>query len=367
MTSLAELRTLITENVAAWQSLRLDSLQFWRADSARLALTILLVMSVMLLVIRSSVKRRPGRHHLVVPALLPSLTTPRSALLVHTPVLLFLIGVPFFFFSLADPFTALVSQEVSFPGRRIAVVIDASASGIKPFRAGTLNAREDTNAVFYTNTAAAERFVRLRAKGKYRDLIALLEFGNQAYVITPFTHDYDNILLSISLIADPVEWYLFPDTGTIIAQALEQSVELFKAFNFLEASGNMMVIFSDGEDTTAIVHGKSLEDIVGTAVQNHIPLYFVRTNYDKEAGGLVSDTMWRTAVEKTGGKFFPARDEASLLQAIDEIDAVSAGTIQTKQYSQQEPRFDIFALIAAGFWTASAALKLGVPYFQKFP
>ena len=27
--------------------------------------------------------------------------------------------------------------------------------------------------------------------------MALVEFGNQAYVITPFTSDYDNILLSI--------------------------------------------------------------------------------------------------------------------------------------------------------------------------
>ena len=56
------------------------------------------------------------------------------------------------------------------------------------------------------------------ATGKYRDLMALVEFGNRAYVITPFTSDYDNMLLSISLIGDPVEYSMFPDPGTVIAQ-----------------------------------------------------------------------------------------------------------------------------------------------------
>ena len=48
-----------------------------------------------------------------------------------------------------------------------------------------------------------------------------------------------------------------------------------KAFNFLEASGNLMVIFTDGEDTTSIVQGRSLDDILKSAVDNNIPLFFV--------------------------------------------------------------------------------------------
>ena len=41
----------------------------------------------------------------------------------------------------------------------------------------------------------------------------------------------------------------FPDQGTTIATAIEQATGLFKAFNFLDASGNLMVLFSDGQDT----------------------------------------------------------------------------------------------------------------------
>ena len=75
--------------------------------------------------------------------------------------------------------------------------------------------------------------------------------------------------------------------------------------------------------------------------------------------------MWRAAVLKTSGRFYAASDESSLLAAIQDIDRVSAGTIEVRQYSSQEPQFASFTLIAAGLWAAAAALKLGTPLFQK--
>jgi hypothetical protein len=36
-----------------------------------------------------------------------------------------------------------------------------------------------------------------------------------------------------------------------------------------------------------------------------------------------------------------------------------------KQYSSQQPRFMIFAVLAVGFWMAAAALKLFFPHFSK--
>ncbi len=144
-------------------------------------------------------------------------------------------GMPFLVIALADPYTALVSQQTSFPGRRISLMIDASTSMTTTFKTETLNTVSKSGPAFFTTVAAAERFVQLRQAGRYRDLLALVEFGDQAYVITPFTSDYDNILLSIALIKDPVEFSLFPNRGTVISRALEQSLELFKAFEFLEA------------------------------------------------------------------------------------------------------------------------------------
>ena len=128
-----------------------------------------------------------------------------------------------------------------------------------------------------------------------------------------------------------------------------------------------MVIFTDGEDTRALVNGRTLDEIMQTAVDSKIPVYFVRTNYDRGRGTVVPDELWMPAVLKTGGRFYAADNEEHLLDAIREIDAVSAGTIQTRQYASQRPRFAMFAFAAAWCWMGAVAAKLTVPRFQKLP
>jgi Ca-activated chloride channel family protein len=307
------------------------------------------------------------RRRILLPALLTAMPGSRASLSVHLPVVVALAGLAFFTIALADPYSALVRHEASFPGRRICLMVDASTSMRIPFTAAGLNRRAATDATFFTTVAAAERFVQLRIKGRYRDLVALVEFGSEAYVVTPFTHDYDNILLSIGLIGDPTEFSLFPDQGTIIGRAIEEGTELFKAFKFLEASGNIMVIFTDGEDTRAMIGTRPLEDILQGAIDAEVPVYFVRTNYDRGKGRLIPDELWIPAVQKTGGRFYAASDEKSLLDAIADIDKAATGTIEVTQYSSQEPQFQLFAMIAAALWALSAALKLAVPYLQKLP
>jgi len=220
---------------------------------------------------------------------------------------------------------------------------------------------------FTTNVAAAEYFMRLRMKGKYRDLMALVEFGDEAYVITPFTTDYDNILLSVSLIGDVDEFSAFPDKGTIIAQAIEQSVQVFRAFDFLDAASNAMVIFSDGQDTQVSVHGKSVQEILAGAVKTKIPVYFIRTGYRKAVGTMVPDDIWKPAVESTGGRFYAGSDESAILNAMHDIDRISSGKIEVKQYSVQQPQFSPYAMAAVALWMLALALRLTISYFRRFP
>ena len=75
-----------------------------------------------------------------------------------------------------------------------------------------------------------------------------------------------------------------------------------------------LLIFSDGEDTNAMVDGRSLDSIISGAVDAGVPVYLIRTNYNKREGDpAVPDKLWREAVVKTGGKFFAA---SSLLVAV---------------------------------------------------
>jgi hypothetical protein len=244
-------------------------------------------------------------------------------------------------------------------------MIDASSSMLAPFTSKHFAANAQHPATFFTTVAAAQEFIKKRQSVKFHDLIALIEFGDETYVVTPFTSDYDNVLLSSSLIGDWTEFNNFPDQGTTIGKAIEQSTALFKAFNFLDASGNALVLFSDGEDTQVTVGGRKVEDILEDAVHSRIPLYFVRLGFGKDKK--ITDDIWKPAIEATGGRFYAISDENSLIRAIDDINRLSAGRVQMRQYATKRPAFVPFALIAVMCWMAAATLKLTVPYFTKFP
>ena len=202
---------------------------------------------VLVLFVRAMLGTRAGRTHVALPALLPVMRRSPLALARHLPLLLFLAGLPFFGIALADPHTGFTREEVSYPGRRIALLVDASTSMVMQFKTQTMKTQGE--ATFFTAVAGAEQFIRRRMNGPYRDLVALIQFGNQAYVVTPFTTDYENILLSIRLVSDPREWGRFSDWGTTIIEGIDQATQLFKTFAFVNASGNLMIVFTDGRDS----------------------------------------------------------------------------------------------------------------------
>ena len=354
-------------SLAEWESVPISDLRFSHWDAARLLLLVLGAVSLSALALRWVIEERPGRRGLALPALPPWIRRSPLSFVRHGPLLLFALGLPFFVLAFADPYTSLTRQEVTYPGRRIAFLIDASSSMIAPFKSSVLTVREPAQTAFFTSVATADRFIRLRIQGKYRDLMALVEFGDEAYVVTPFTSDYDNILLSIALVSDFVEFGRFPDKGTKIAQAIEQGVQLFRAFDFLNAEGNLLVIISDGQDSEATSAGKPLDEILQGAVDAKVPIYFIRVGYNRQLGGIIPDDLWKSAVEKTGGRFYAAADEGTILSAIGEIDKRSTGTIAIKQYAMQQPWFSSYALIAVSIWSIALLLSLTVRYFQKFP
>ena len=363
MGALSELGRFARQILSDWAALRVGELGYWHLDAARLAVVVFAGGAAALLVLRAVLRRKSLGTRVVLPGFLTTFDEHRATGLRHAPFVLFLLGLPFVAMALADPHTALVRQTVSYPGRRISLMVDASSSMSTPFAATELASQT----AFTTTVAAAERFIQLRRQGKYHDLIALIEFGTRAYVITPFTTDYDNVLLSASLIGDPNEFAKFPDKATMIGLAIVQSVELYRAFDFVKASGNLMVIFSDGEDERVTQDGRSVMDIVDDAVRAQIPIYFIRTNADKLLGEIIPDRMWRDAVERTGGKFYAAANEATILQAIAEIDRESVGRIEVQQYASHRPLFTSLAAIAVVLWSAAAMMKLASPYFRTFP
>jgi len=364
---LRTIRSLLGEAWADLTSIRLADLQFAELTSTRMAIVFLLGLAVAAWLLRAMVRSTPSRGRVGLPGLAPWGRRSRVSMLRHGAFALGLLGLPFFVLALADPRTAITREEITYPGRRISLMIDASSSMLTALPGNRFAEGAPNNAAFFTTVGAARYFIERRSEGRYRDLMALIEFGDDAYVITPFTTDYDNILLSTSLIGDWQEFMAFPDQGTVVARAVEQSVAMFEAFEALDASGNLMVLFTDGADAQVLENGRSVYDVVEDARRAKIPIYFIKVGRNIPGRVQIGDDLWRAAVERTGGHFYPAADEASILKAINDIDRAAAGQIEIKQYSTERPRYAIFALAAAALWAMAIGLRLLVPVFQTFP
>lgn len=350
---------LITE----WMSLDWDLMKFARKEEAVLVGFVLGAVFISALLLRYFRQNHPGRRQILMPAVLPVFRKSRWSFIRYIPRALFIAGLPFFFIALADPYVSFVQETLSYPGRRIVVLVDASGSMSANF--GTSKLKTNRQEVFYTAMAAAEKFMKTRMEGKYNDLMALIMFGNESFIVTPFTSDYKNILTSVSLMAEPEERIRFGSPGTVIIKGIDQSVELFKTFGFLKVAGNLIVLISDGEDSQAFLGNRTLDDIVGEAAKNKIPIYFIRTNF-----GLLtysSDELWKKAVEKTGGKLYPAADEEAILQAISEIDRSATGRIDVSRYATKKPLFIPFLTISGLLWTVAGSLFLLFKIFRVFP
>jgi hypothetical protein len=348
-----------------WWRTRWEDLQFPEAANATVVCAVLLAIACLVLLIRAVRGRGPGRTHVAVPSVLPIMHRSHLALLRHLPVLLFVLGVPCFAMALADPQTGFSREEVSYPGRRIALLVDASTSMVMSFKSTRMKTQGEST--FFTAVAGAEYFIKRRMTGPYKDLVALIQFGNQAYVVTPFTNDYENILLSVRLVSDPREWGRFSDWGTTIIEGIAQATELFKAFNFVNASGNLMIVFTDGRDSELNRANKPLDDLVNEARTLKIPVHMIRTAYNYRLGEVQQDKIWKAVVERTGGRFYAAYDDESLSAALAEIDRLSPGRIDIREYSVQRPRFAAYALAATLLWLTAAVLKLGFGMFRTFP
>jgi len=361
---LSDLFAIIRTTLTEWLQLRWDDLRLAQPAAALvLGAALLAVPLIFLFARRRDSPQAPRR--IVLPALLPLMRRSGVPALRHAAFVLFVLGIPFFALAFADPRFTAVRQEASQSGRRVAILIDASGSMVLPFEAPRL--KPVMERAFYTAVAAAERFVRLRMAARHSDIIGVVEFGNEAFVVTPFTTDYENVILSLRLIGDPRAWNRFNVFGTTIIQGIDQGLELFKTFDVLDASGNMMVIFSDGNDGETTFRGRALQDMMAEAQDREIPIYMVRLGFEKPLGQVTWDGLWKAMVERSGGRFYPAFDEDSMLRAIDDIDRLSTGRIAVRRYSTSAPAFPGYALIAVALWLTGAALTLTFPYFRTFP
>ena len=308
--------------------------------------------------------RQRGRTQVALPALLPVMRRSPLTMVRHVPLVLFLAGIPFFAVALADPLTGFAREEVSYPGRRIALLVDGSTSMVIRFesdgeasgRGDVLHRRRRRRAV---HPPPHERSVS-RSRGA--DSVRQLRLRRHAVHQRLREHPVEPGSSAIRASGDG-----FRDWGTTIIEGIDQATQLFKTFDFVNASGNLMIVITDGRDSQLNQQSGALERMVAETRAWRIPVYMLRTAYNRREGEVLQDKIWRATVERTGGRFYAIYDDESTNRALREIDRLSPGRIETREYSVARPRYAGYALIAVGLWLTAALLKLNFGVFRTFP
>jgi hypothetical protein len=135
-----ELLLTVRQTIDEWLRLRWTDLQFAETRNALLLFVALFGAAAVALLFRHArTRRRTGDTvrgaataqagaAIVLPAVVPSMRRSPLSAIRFLPLLVFLAGVPFFALALADPHTGFAQEDVSYPGRRIALLVDASTS-----------------------------------------------------------------------------------------------------------------------------------------------------------------------------------------------------------------------------------------------
>ena len=164
--------------------------------------------------------------------------------------------------------------------------------------------------------------------------------------MTPFTHDYDNIF-SIGQ-TRPGGGFDVPRPGEP-SWPRHRGHALFKAFIF-DASGNVMVIFSDVEIDRAMIGGRSLTTLVSARRRF---CHLVRINYDRAKGHHSRRTV-DPAVEKPVSSTPPIATGPAQYRDT----SLSTGKIEVRQHSSQQPAVLRVCLDCRGSGRRAAAANL---------
>ena len=173
------------------------------------------------------------------------------------------------------------------------------------------------------------------------DRIALIVFGTNAYLQTPFTEDLDS---AAELMAQTEVGMAGPHTaiGDAIGLAL-------RTFEGSEVDQKLMVLLSDGADTNSLISPLNAAEIAANA---GVRIYTIGVGDPLGSGAdrVDLDALEAIAV-RAGGAFFVADDTEGLRAIYAEIDQLNPRLVETISF---QPKRSI------GHFAFAAAVVLGV-------
>lgn len=270
---------------------------------------------------------------------------------------LFIMGYVFLILALADPQIGTKLEEVKREGVDIVTALDVSLS---------MQAED----IAPNRLEKAKHEIAKLIDILQGDRIGLVAFAGMAHVQCPLTLDYAAAKLFLRM----MDTDLIPQPGTALADAIKKSI---KMFNKNERKHKVLILITDGEshegDAEKAAEEAAKEGIViytiGLGSERGVPIPVFdrsgnRAGFKKDREGNVVTTKLDPAVLQkiaflSNGKYYiSSNGETELKKIYNEVNKMDKKNLTSKQFTQYEDRYQIFAALAFLFFLLEMILPV---------
>ena len=279
----------------------------------------------------------------------------------HLPFILLLAGIALLTMALARPQSSNSWQNVTTEGIDIVIALDISTSMLaRDFQPNRLEAAKNV----------ATKFI----SGRANDKIGLVVFAGESFTQCPLTTDHAVLInLFKDIKSEIVETQTIED-GTAIGNGLSTAISRLKES---DAISRVIILLTDGENNRGEIAPVTAAEIaktygirvytVGVGTIGTAP-YPVRTPLGTQMQNVevkIDEKALQEIADITGGQYFRATGNNTLVKVYEEIDKLEKSKIEVKEYSKKEEEYQQYAIIGAIVLVTGLFFRIAV--FRTIP
>lgn len=274
----------------------------------------------------------------------------------HVPFILRLLAFALIITALARPQTKTEQQQTEGEGIDIVLCIDVS---------GSMTAQDFTPNRMEAAKKVASDFIDRRLT----DRIAIVVFSGESFTQCPLTTDKAVLHSSV----DAIQNGLLQD-GTAIGDGLSTSVDRLRTS---KSKSKVVILLTDGENNGGLIGPDNAKEIakafgikvytIGMGADGYAskPEATATPNPVQQQKVAIDEKLMTAIATETGGKYFRARDNASLENIYKDIDNMEKSKVEIASLTRYTEKFFPLVMIALGLLLLEVILRFTV--LKKFP
>lgn len=274
----------------------------------------------------------------------------------NVPFILRMLAIAFIVVALARPQSKNQEQQVEGEGVDIVLCIDVS---------GSMTAQDFTPNRMEAAKAVAVSFVEKRLT----DRIGIVIFSGESFTQCPITTDKGVLRSAIESIRNGLL-----EDGTAIGDGLGTSIDRLRTS---KAKSRVVILLTDGENNGGLIGPNNAKEIakafgirvytIGVGTDGYAP-FPIKTEMGviiQQQKVTIDEKLLKEIATETGGKYFRAKDNASLENIYQEIDGLEKSKVEITTITRYTEKF--FPSVIAALACLLLEVLLRFTVLKRFP